>query len=216
MNLSRYIAVTERSGGHGGLSWADVDSYVLLGPGSACSIEELAGVIAQDEHAPADQVRSRILGCNADRAAALSSIPPGSLVKVNYEKGASSESVLDEIPMAGGKYLKFLKWAIGAAQTAERLAKHAGRAELEKSWKETVAAKRASMIGRHRAVLTALGAPVEENSFEKFMNKIIPEFLKKKGVSSSLLAVTPSAEGTIVFQFARTSVFTNDPIDNYV
>lgn len=215
MDLSRYIAVTDRSGGHGGLSWADVDSYVLLGPRSACSLDELAGEIARDEHSAQDQVRSRILGCNGDRAGSLGSIAPGSLVKVNYEKGASSETVLDEIPMAGGKYLKFLKWAIGAAQAADRMAKEGGRAEAEKRWKVTLAAKRASIIQEHRAVLAALGAPVEENSFEKFMNKIIPEFLKKKGVSSSLLAVTPSAEGTVVFQFSRTSIFTNDPIDRY-
>ena len=207
MNLSRYIAVTERSGGHGSLSWADVDSYVLVG--GACSVDDLAGELARDEHTALDQVRSRILGCNADRA--LSSIAPGSLVKVNYEKGASSESVLDEIPMAGGKYLKFLKWAIGAAQAAER----AARASAEKRWKEIAALKRSAMIEKHRAMLQSLGAPIEENSFEKFMNKITPEFLKRKGVSSSLLAVAPSPEGTIVFQFARTSVFTDDPIDRY-
>jgi hypothetical protein len=209
MNLSRYIAVTERSGGHGSLSWADVDSYVLVG--GACSVDDLAGELARDEHTAPDQVRSRILGCNADRAASLSKIAPGSLVKVNYEKGASSETVLDEIPMAGGKYLKFLKWAIGAAQAAER----AARESAEKRWKEIVSLKRANMIEKHRAMLQSLGAPIEENSFEKFMNKITPEFLKRKGVSSSLLAVVPSPEGTIVFQFARTSVFTDDPIDRY-
>lgn len=212
MNLSRYIAVTERSGGHGGLSWADVDSYVFVGAGAGCSIDDLAGEIARDEHTPPDQVRSRILGCNADRAGALSSIAPGSLIKVNYEKGASSESVLDEIPMAGGKYLKFLKWAISAARAAEHMAH---RADAEKRWKEIAAGKRTAIIDRHRAVLNALGAPIEENSFEKFVNKIIPAFMKQRGVSSSLLAVSPSQEGTIVFQFSRTSIFTDDPVDRY-
>lgn len=208
MNLSRYVAVTERSGGHGGLSWADVESFVVVG--AACSLDDLAGDLARDEHQAPDQVRSRILGCNG--GATLARLAPGAIVKVNYEKGASSESILDEIPMAGGKYLKFLKWAIGAARAAEHAA---SRADQEGRWKQIIARGRARIIDRHRILLSALGAPVEENAFERFFNRVIPAFLKSKGVSSSLLAVNASQDGMIVFQFGRTSVFTSDSVDQY-
>ncbi len=213
MKLERYVVIQGNSGTHNAVAYCDVDSYVYVAEQS-CSLDDVAGAIAADEAEPESAVRQRIQSCNAglDSHAVLRG---GALLRVKTEKTPSDESVLDEIPMAGGKYLKFLKWAIGGVKWAAEKVEGGPDSDAKSRWQNLLAVKRSEILSDHRAILNALSIPVEENSFEKVINKVIPDFLRKKGFASNLLQFSFSRDGYLVMRYQHTRIVTSTPVDRY-
>ncbi|MBL8020506.1 MAG: hypothetical protein JNM27_12630 [Leptospirales bacterium] len=212
MKLERYIVVKDNSGSHNAVAYCDVDSYVYMGTSPGCSVDDLVGELAREESDQPANVKSRILGCNPGLPQSLSS---GSLVRVKTEKAPSQDSVLEELPLAGGPYLKFLKLAIqGAKWVASQAQPHAS-AEDKRRWEGILSQNRSKVIADHAGILKALNIPLGENSFEKFFNKVIPDFLKKKGVNTNLLQLLASPDGLVVFRFEHMRILTCKGVETY-
>lgn len=195
------------------MAYCDVDSYVYMGAGNpGCTVDELVGELAREESEQPADVKSRVIGCNP---ALPQSIQSGSLVRVKTEQAPSRDTVLEELPLAGGPYLKFLKLAIqGAKWVASQAEPHAS-AEDKRRWEGILSQNRAKVIGDHTAILRALNIPLGENAFEKFFNKVIPDFLKKKGVNTNLLQILSSPDGLVVFRFEHMRILTSKGVDTY-
>ena len=217
MKLDRYVVIKENSGGHNAVAFCDVDSYVYLNPSasSSCTIEEISHEIASEEGEPGESVRARIAACNPGLDVAKAAFQAGSLIRVKTEQTPSSQTVLEDIPMAGGKYLKFLKWAIGGIKWAAEKAEGGPTSDAKSRWEATLASRRQQILDQHRAILSALQIPLGENSFERVINKVIPDFLRKRGISSNLLQLMFSRDGYLVFRFQHIRIVTSVPVDAY-
>ncbi|MCE9600430.1 MAG: hypothetical protein K8S54_20905 [Spirochaetia bacterium] len=213
MKLERYIVVKDNSGSHNSAAFCDVDSYVYVGPGNpGCTVDELANELAREESDQPANVKSRVVGCNPSLQ---ESIRSGSVVKVKTEQTPSRDTALEDLPLAGGPYLKFLKLAISGAKWVASQGEPHATTEDKRKWESILSQNRAKVINDHAAILRTLGVPLDENSFEKFFNKVIPEFLKKKGVNTNLLQILASPDGLVVFKFEHLRILTSKGVELY-